>query len=169
MNKPRYILGIDLAFTNVGICLLDTESKTAITETIVSNPKNTFIERCISLSDSLNDLYDTYAYLNPYIAVELVGGSQSAKAAKMGGASYGIFFSSVMGKLPMVQYGPKSIKNFVGHPEIKGYGRKALNIAKAEELYPLIEYPRNKSGAILRKSEHISDAVIIAHLAYLEF
>lgn len=169
MNKPEYIIGIDLSLSSTGLCVLCPRTKDIVIDVIQTNSKQDFADRCFTLYKGLVDFYQDYEHLNPYIAVELPQGSQSSKASKASGACTAAFCATPMWQLPKKIYGPRDIKLLVGHPKVKGYGRKRLNIDLVQELYPDAPLSRDKNGAILRKENDKCDAILLAELAYRDY
>lgn len=169
MKKPRYIIGVDLSLSSTGICVLCTRTKDITVEVVKTSSKQDFPSRCFYLYNTLCEFYSDYEHLDPYIAVELPRGSQSSKAARASGACTAVFTCTPMWDKPKVIYDPKSLSDFVGHPQVKGYARKKLNIDLVQYLFPNAPLERDKKGVILRKENDKCDAILLAELAYRDF
>jgi len=165
-----YYIGIDLSLSNTGIAIIrGTECLELYT--ITTDASKTFVERCQELYTELSYLASIYIDKPCQWSIEWPGGSQSARAGKFMAACTGVMASVVVQYelTNITNYTPFSIKKFVGSPEIKGTKRKNLNIQKADELYPEAPFNKNKKGDILKKDEHVADALLLAHMGKINF
>lgn len=168
-QKPNYIISLDLSITHCGIALLNTVTDEVVLDQIDTSSKDTFEKRIKDLRDGLQEVFEAYRYLTPYVVVELPRGSQSARAMKCSAAATAIFFCSPFADLPMTQYNPKTIKDFVGYKDVTGTARKRLTLNLMQELYPDAPWNLNGADQVMSKDEHRADALACAHINKIEW
>lgn len=171
-----HFIGLDLSLRNTGIAILHWDEverpKAVFVDTVTTTNKETVYKSCLKLAEGLKDIIADSVHTENYLGAEFMNGSQSASAMKALGASIGVLcgLSVAFNTKPYSTFGPKDIADLVGFPKVTGKSRKRYNIDLADELYPDNSMARNKrTGLIMAKEEHKADAILIAHLTYLDY
>jgi len=155
------IIGIDPSLRNTGLALL-SENEVRLFQISTSKEDHDFLAGK-QVSDWLSNMLEQLWSPGTEIVFEMPAGSQSQRASRAGGVIIGVL-SSVLGLYHNTYLGASAIKKFVGSPEVKGSQRKALNVAKAYELYPNANWDVDSKGYPKRKEEHKADALLLAHI-----
>ena len=151
-----------IAIGNVGPTGVITVSRIALTETKKSQNK-----QVRASSDTIARCRQTYRFVKAIIEQERPGvifmetpsGSQSSAGMKSYGST-----CMLIGALepPPIEVTPNEVKMAsVG----KSTASKADMIDWAYNLYPNVQWNKNKDGSLKNKNEHMADAIAIAYAA----
>lgn len=175
MIETIRVLGLDAAFANTGIVLaeyhiatntVDVKELRVVQTTSDKSGKRVVRKNSDDLrraSEQLRALDKAIADHNPSFAFcEVPFGAQSARAAWALGISVGLI-AHVETRVPLIQVTPKEVKDVVGEK----FPDKAQMIAWAVKTYPNANWPRARSGGLLKvvagKAEHMADACATIH------
>jgi hypothetical protein len=166
----HYSLGIDPSISATGLALICLEDLSVQTRTLSTTKK---IKTSV---DDYRRVYELYTGIlgivnqtpRMKISIEMPPGSATnARTAKMAGMCVGML-GPLYHQITHF-YNAMAIKRFVGNKDIKGPDRKLLNIEKCNELYPNHDLRRNKSGNVLICENNAADALLLAHMARVNF
>lgn len=163
------VLGCDPSFRSWGLAsalldldtglLSDVQLDTAITAKSPNKQLRTNSDdvlRCISLADKVIPL----AQKAKYVFAEIPVGSQSADAMKSYGVCCALIGAMSHLGINVIQVTPAEVKLcFAGSVT----ATKKQMIDTGFQLYPEANWPKDKKGDVLMKSEHMADALAAIH------
>lgn len=178
MAKSICVVGFDPSLRNWGIARAELDLETMELSDLaldIMQPrdekgkqvrKNSMdLERARQLSEAAQ----FYADQADVICVEVPVGSQSARAMASYGVCLGVLGSLLAQGKTIIQLSPEQVKkHFTGKKDAS----KDLMMAKAAEMFPKTNIPRNHDGSInMSKFEHQADAIasLVCGIASADF
>lgn len=160
-------ISIDSSLANTGIAMgvIKSDGLIVMSKIILIETEKTKNKQVRASSDTIARCKQTYEFVHTAIErwapsvifVETPSGSQSASGMK----SYGATCQLIASVTPdPIQVTPTEVK--VGSIGNKTASKKDM-INWAHNLYPDLEWDKNKDGTLKNKNEHMADAIAIAH------
>jgi len=162
-------ISIDSSLANTGVAVgtIDMAGRITVTKIMLTETKKTKNKQVRASSDTISRCRQTHEFLTEIIMKEMPtllfaetpSGSQSSAGMKSYGATCMLIASLLP---PPIEVTPDEVKKAsVG----KSTASKKEMMEWAENLFPDVQWDKNKDGSLKNKNEHMADAIAIAYAA----
>ena len=171
----RYILGLDISTSVIGIAVMNDESELVHYDNIKMNSKDDLEKRAKLFQDKISDL--KYAFESVYIeqpAMMFGGGRTTAQTMSKlqrfnGMCCYAVY--SELDLIPVLVHANSARKKMNISVPRNVKNKKAFIVERVQEKYPSFKYEVTRYGNPKPGTDDIADAIVIAHYGiknYLE-